>query len=351
MWSRTTAERSGDENSLPAGFAVQRQSKWLPKFYRPASLGRFTSKKRLGRARAALERRGCSSVILYAWNPAFAPAFDLVAHEVSCYHIADEYTFSPVEQPTGEQEKKLISRVDQVFIHSPALMEKKGHLNPRTLYVTNGVDYEAFAAEVPEPADLTAVPRPRVGYIGRIKVQLDWEVLSELARRHPEFSFVFVGPMGYLGEEAARCRALFAMPNVFYLGDKSVGDIPGYTRHLDACLLCYAVNDYTKYIFPLKLHEYLASGRPVVGSAIRSLYDFRSVVKIAETPDDWSRLVAEAVRPESVADELVRQRREVARAYDWNKLVARIAGALCERLGSEYKRVFEDVGQGDGLSG
>lgn len=46
----------------------------------------------------------------------------------------------------------------------------------------------------------------------------------------------------------------------------------------------YRVNDYTKYIYPMKLHEYLAGGRPTVGSRIRSLEDFAGIVDLAMTP-------------------------------------------------------------------
>ena len=71
-------------------------------------------------------------------------ALELIPHSVSCYHIDDEYTFSEVEQATSEDEAHLIRKVDQVFISSRGLFEKKGHLNPNTLFVPNGVDYAAY---------------------------------------------------------------------------------------------------------------------------------------------------------------------------------------------------------------
>jgi hypothetical protein len=38
----------------------------------------------------------------------------------------------------------------------------------------------------------------------------------------------------------------------------------------------------------MKLHEYLATGRPVVGMPIRSLQVFDDVVTLARTPAEWS---------------------------------------------------------------
>lgn len=301
---------------------------------------------RLRQAARFLRENGTKKTILYVWIPKFADSLDLVDYDLSCYHIADEYSFSAIERPVDLRESGLLERVDQVFIHSPALLEKKGGINPNTLYVTNGVDYEAFAADQAEPSDLAPVPRPRVGYIGRLKLQLDWDVLTALAARHPNLSFVFVGPIGNMGDQAQKMESLFAQSNVYYLGNKSVDTVAAYTRHLDVCLLCYALNDYTKYIFPLKLHEYLAAGRPVVGSRIRSLQDFSSVVKIADTPEEWSSAIVESLAPEQNSSAIMKQRRDVAKEYDWNRLVRIIAGSLCERLGDEYESRMAEVPEG-----
>jgi len=324
----------------PSGFSIYDHEAWLPLFYRPGVLSRATERARLRHSRRLLEQAGCRRILLYVWQPTFADALDLLDHDVSCYHIADEYSFSEVEHDIPPQERRLIERVDQVFIHSPALMEKKGHINPHTAYITNGVDYAAFAGEVAEPADLALIPRPRIGYIGRIKSQLDWAALLGIARRRPEWSLVLVGPIGHMGEFGAAKDELFALPNVHYLGNRSVGEIPSYTRHMDVCLLSYALTDYTRYIFPLKLHEYLASGRPVVGSDIRTLREFDGVVRIAHDLDGWCGAIDAALAPEERSLERVEERRRVARLYDWNTITHRIAGILCDRIGGDAPARF-----------
>lgn len=334
---RASIAASTDPTPPPeTGFAVYRHGPLLPKFYRPGPLRRGTERVRLDQARRILERAGARRIVLYLWQPKFAEALDLVDYDVSCYHIADEYSFSPVEQPLSPVERGLIERVNQVFVHSPALMEKKGRINPHTSYVTNGVDFASFATAAPEPDDLARVPHPRVGYVGRLKSQLDWNALAEIARRRPEWSVVLVGPTGHMGEHAPERDALLALGNVHYLGNKSVREIPAYTQHMDVCLLCYALTDYTSYIFPLKLHEYLAAGRPVVGSDIRSLRDFAGVVRIAHQPSEWVAAIEDALSPRELSAERVEERRRLARAYDWNVLTDRIASVICERLGDDY---------------
>jgi glycosyltransferase involved in cell wall biosynthesis len=333
----------GEANSAAAlGLTVYHPERWLPLVGRPRFLGCWTERQRLRRAQRILLTRGCSKIIFYLWRPCYASALDLIGYDLSCYHIADEYTFSEIEQPIDTHEARLISRVDQVFIHSIALLEKKGGLNPQTMLVPNGVDYRTYGTPCSEPADLQSIPHPRIGYVGRIKQQLDLALLTELAQRHQGWSFVLVGPQESLGDRAVLIQQLAQMPNVYLLGGKSASVLPAYTQHLDVCLLCYEVNGYTKFIYPLKLHEYLASGRPVVGSPIRSLQDFAHIIRLARTNDEWSRAIQDSLSPAACSAEQVEARRRVARRHDWDTLVGLIAQTLCSRLGPAYLERFEE---------
>jgi glycosyltransferase involved in cell wall biosynthesis len=266
-----------------------------------------------------------------------------MACDLSCYHIDDEYTFSAVGKSIEKREASLISRVDQVFIHSPALLEKKGKLNPQTTFVPNGVDYRAYATPRGEPPDLKPIPHPRMGYVGIIKQQLDLPLLAALAENHRQWSFVLVGPQGRDGQLAASIQRLSQMPNVYFLGGKPVDVLPAYVQHMDVCMLCYEVNEYTRFIYPLKLHEYLASGRPVVGSPISSLQEFAHTIRLAQTLDDWSTALSDMLAPVHHSSTQIEARRRIARQYDWNTLVARIARTMCNRLGPSYVERFDRI--------
>lgn len=325
---------------LSEGFAVHQPERWLPQLGRPAWLASWTAVERARRAAALLRRRGCKTVVFYLWRPHFDDVLKSDAYDLSCYHIVDEYSFSPIEQPLSHREVQLIKRVDQVFIHSPALLERKGHFNPHTRFVPNGVDYQAFATPQEEPADLREIAHPRIGYIGVIKAQLDLELLLRLATRHVEWSFVFVGPRNSLRTEALRVDELSTLPNVYLLGHKPTEIACAYPQHMDVCVLPYKMNDYTKCIYPLKLHEYLAGGKPIVGRPIRSLLDFAHVIKLANTPEEWSRALADALEPDAASIDQIETRRSIAKQVDWATVVREIAGSICDRLGTPYRERF-----------
>jgi glycosyltransferase involved in cell wall biosynthesis len=278
---------------------------------------------------------------LYLWHYQFGHALSDFAFDLSCYHIDDEYSFSTVERPLDQEEIWLIEAVDQVFIISPGLLEKKGSINPHTTFAPEGVDYNAYATPVAEPRDLVKIPHPRIGYTGKLKSQLDWSLLHYLVQQHPEWSFLFVGPQAPHPEITNAIDELAKQRNVYFLGAKSVHDLAAYPQHFDVCIMPYRSDDYTKYIYPLKLHEYLASGRPIVGTRIRSLHEFVDAIALVTTPAEWSVAIRNALRAEVNTDEHRMKRQAIARKHDWQILVEEIARTIAQRIDQEATELLD----------
>jgi UDP-galactopyranose mutase len=339
------AERSEGASPAapPPGLSVYEPPPWLPQIHRPEGLAGLLDTARLRGARRMLLDRGCQTIVLYLWRPGFAPALDRVPHDRSLYHVEDEYSFSETEQPNSREEEALLRRVDRVFIHSPGLLEKKGGLNPRTEQIPNGVDFEAVAALRPEPDDLAAIPRPRIGYCGWVKRQLDWDLIDTLSAHRPHDSFVFVGAIAPHPELGRILERLGKRPNVHFLGARSTEELLAYPAHFDACIMPYKMDDYTKYIYPLKLHEYLAGGVPVVSTAIRTVRDFGDVVELAQTTEEWSAALDRALQPAAREPARVEARRAVARAHDWNGITHQVARAIADSVGGSTPERLEAI--------
>jgi len=235
--------------------------------------------------------------------------------------------------------------VDQVIVHSQGLLKKKGGVNPNTAFIPNGVNYSAFATRQAEPQDLAAVPAPRIGYAGVIKRQLDLGLLVRLARARSDWSFVLVGPVGNIFGKEAELADLLKLSNVYFLGHKPVDQLPAYVQHMDVCLMCYEVNDYTNCICPLKLHEYLAAGRPTVASPIATVLEHSDIVTLARSEEEWLAGIARALAaPPSFSE--TERRRGRASCYDWDILVDKLAKIICARLDVEWPGGAASTGAG-----
>jgi glycosyltransferase involved in cell wall biosynthesis len=314
------------------GMTVYRQEFIFPNFFRLKKLARATLKARVRRAVSYLRRQGCQKIVLYLWNPKFGPSLDACRWDLTCYHIDDEYTYSAVETPNSPEEVDILTRADQVFIHSDMLMEKKGSINPSSMLIPNGVNFSWFATPVPEPPDLAQVPHPRVGYVGFLKRQLNWELLRALPAHHPEWSFVFVGGVVEHPEIVPILREMAERKNVYFLGSKHAQVAAIYPQHFDVCIMPYAMNDYTKYIYPLKLHEYLATGRPIVSMPLPAVKPFSEYVSLAETEQEWLAKLEESLQPQRNETAQRAARQVVAKEHDWDALVGRLAKCFADRL-------------------
>jgi glycosyltransferase involved in cell wall biosynthesis len=331
-----------DRWSEPAdGLEVLRTGWRRPAFHRISWLATASFRSRLSIARQRLVDRGAKRIALYIWRDEFGAALDLVDHDFSCYHIDDEYSFSEKDVPTSAREMQLLRRVDQVIVHSPALFEKKGRINPRTALIPNGVDFKHFSKPHAEPLDMVPIPHPRIGYAGVIKKQLDLALLVRLARGMPQVSFILVGPVLNVSRKEPELAELGRLPNVFLLGAKPAESLPQYMQHFDVCLMCYEVNNYAKYIYPLKLNEYLATGRPVVSSPIESIKQYSEIVAVASSDAEYVQAIEQGLCGASRAAGAVAARQRIARENDWDLLVARIADLFrAGRTGSGSAKTF-----------
>ena len=316
----------------PGAMQVYEPGFWLPRLGHPGWLSRLTAKRRFKQVYELLRAQGCTKIVLYLWGLEFADALEQVPHELSIYNVSDEYSFSSTELAVSPEERSLLESVGQVFMISPALMEKKGHFNPNTVFVPAGVDYWRYAAPKPEPEDMRQIPHPIIGYVGHLKRMLDWSLLLELSAIHPQWSFVFVGPKSPHAEIDDAYNEMSRRPNVHFLGGRPAERLGEYIQHFDVCTMPYVVDDYTKYIYPGKMHEYLASGNPVVSAPVHSVQEFKGVITIASDAREWSMAIEQALTDKENTYDRRTARQAVARRYDWEGLVNKIALTIARRL-------------------
>ncbi len=330
--AKSRRERQAFREIAP-GFTVMSPGRMRPLVYRPAWLNRRVTARMLHDAQTYLKSRGANRVVLYLWRPKFAQALQLLKYDASIYHVDDEYSFSDVEQPNDAREVQLLRAADQVIVHSQRLLQKKGGINAHTALIPNGVNYHAFSTLQAEPPDLATISKPRIGYIGVVKKQLDLLLLARLAQARADCSFIFVGPIGNISGKEAALAELRALRNVHFLGCKAVDELASYTQHMDVCLMTYEINDYTNHIYPLKLHEYLAAGRPTIASPIATVLEHRDVVTLADGHQEWLVGIDHALSPAANTPQEIERRRSRARCHDWDTLVHDIAKLFNARLG------------------
>lgn len=263
---------------------------------------------------------------MYAATPLARAVMQNLHAKFVVYDCVDALTENPkgVFASFAESEKQLSRAADVVFVSSPALLERQRTLNPRTYYVPHGVAYEKFAnGNLPEPAALQNIPRPRLAFFGGIDERVDVNLLARLAARHPSWQLVLMGVV------RTDVTALKNLPNAHFLGHISHDALPAYLHAQDVLLLPYVRSEFSRYMNPAKLHECLAVGKPIVAIALPIFQEYRDVLSVAESTDEFETFVARALAV-GTDENLISKRRARARENTWDMRFAEINARIAE---------------------
>jgi len=229
------------------------------------------------------------------------------------YDCMDEHTgFGTHGEGTEGDERRLISEADLVLVTSRPLLEKVARVRPDALRLPNAADAERFE-KLPARSSgpLARLARPVVGYYGAISAWFDIAAVAEASRRHPEWSFALVGDTA-----GASLESLDGRPNVHRFGEVPYEKLPAYVAGFDVCTIPFERTPLTEATNPVKLYEYLATGKPIVARRLPELEPFAGVVTLYDAREEFVGALERAVREQGTAD-LADRRRALARENTW----------------------------------
>ncbi|MHB1860465.1 MAG: glycosyltransferase [Solirubrobacteraceae bacterium] len=224
----------------------------------------------------AAARLAISRPILWGYAPQAESLIAALRPSLVVYHCVDDVAAQPGVDAASFRaaERRFAGAADIVLASSPPLAERLRHLAGNVLYAPNVADVDLFASALHHGRHDEETERlvgPRIVFTGAIvETKLDFELIAALARLHRDWSFALVGPIGP-GAPGTDVSALEAEPNVHLLGARRYEQLPEVLRAADVAFIPYAINPLTSSVYPMKVHEYLAAGLPVVSTPLPSL--------------------------------------------------------------------------------
>ncbi len=268
-----------------------------------------------------------------SWNPTiviFCEAFDLFhagcfGESISCYRTYDEITnfFSNryIADVIDDIEVNYIHKAELVFASSRAQYEKRKPLHPNVFLIPNAANFThfhmAFEDSLAKPQDLQEISSPIIGYVGVFDFRIDLGLIEKVARSYPGWSVVFIGPVReYLFREWQEgVLKLNKLQNIYFLGTRDFKFLPAYMKYFDVCTIPFLINNITNTMYPYKLHEYLATGSPVVSTDLYELKPLEGVVRRGKSKEEFINMLKEELQTNSASK--AEKRIEVARQNSW----------------------------------
>lgn len=242
----------------------------------------------------AAERLGVRDPIVVTTVPNGVDGRGLAGSRCLVYYCVDDFTSWPgVDRVAAAAlERELLSACDAVLATSQNLADTRRPRRGEATLLPHGVDVDhlARACDPQTPAlDGVRRGRPVLGYLGLVDARLDVELVMGVARARPDWDLVFVGPTDTAPDPRLRGDNVRFVPAVPY------ERLPEAMAAFDVALLPYVKSELTRSINPLKLREYLASGRPIVATSLPEVARYAPEVRLADTAAETVAAVAAAL--------------------------------------------------------
>lgn len=307
IWVNTIGTRPPRLNLATVGRGFEKLRQWIRPSARPdPDTGpRVLNPRMWPWFRARLDRRlnrtlllrQLSSVIQSIKGPVIAiTTVPIVADVVGrlpvarwIYYCVDDFGEWPgLDQKTlRDMEATLVRKTDALIVVSETLQDKFAAIRPDVHLLTHGTDLDFWTdpGEGSPPGMPQELERPLIVFWGVIDRRMDVSLVRQLAADLDKGTIVLVGP------EADPDPVLASLPRVVRLPPLPYRELPSLAREAEVLIMPYADLPVTRAMQPLKLKEYLATGKPVVVRDLPATRGWADALDLADTPKTFSDAV------------------------------------------------------------
>lgn len=263
---------------------------------------------------------------------------------MSVYHCIDDISQNPYTAKHGlDLENEAVRNADVTLVTSTNLkkllvqricksvvpeQEATDLQIRRTEHVVtffNAADVAIFqkviSEKYPRPAELEGRAGKVIGFIGNLdELRIDYVLLKKIALAHPDKTLLLVGPLN--SREPGEI-GLDKLPNIVFTGSRRLEELPPLLQHMDVTLIPFLCNTLTESIYPLKINEYLAAGKPVVATSFSDdIRSFADSIYLAENHEEFVSLIDKAIFENNA--ELAKRRAEIASENTWEARIKQL---------------------------
>ncbi|MDI3501053.1 MAG: hypothetical protein PWP22_824 [Thermoanaerobacter sp.] len=245
--------------------------------------------------------------------------------EVNSLYVEEGVYKGKAKEIALKQREKLFEQAEAIITQTETLKKMISKLTSKPIYVIpNGVDTSKFrpdlyCEDLKEKLGLN--DKVVVTFVGSFKKWHGVDQIPKIAKKFEDKNVVFllIG-FGELFKQVERMKT----DNMILLGAKPHNDIPKYLALSDILIAPFDHEYFKGYGFwwnPVKLFEYMASGKPVVS------YDYEEIRKIVRDAgllakpgdlEDFVRKLEYLIKDEGLREKMGKRAREIAeREYDW----------------------------------
>ncbi|MDQ0417006.1 glycosyltransferase involved in cell wall biosynthesis [Croceifilum oryzae] len=177
-------------------------------------------------------------------------------------------------------EPEMLQKADVIFCTSERIYKRFKRISDLPIYlVRNGYDPSMELHLLPATAPSS---KPILGYMGAWAPWVHLSILQRCAQL-PNATVQVIGP-----EFGSK---FVSHPTIQFLDNIPHHQLNQHIQHFSVCLIPFRINAITLATNPIKAYEYLASGKPVISTALPECRGMSPYIDIAENMRNFVELV------------------------------------------------------------
>lgn len=258
-------------------------------------------------------------IFINSFNIHYPNVGKLLSPTLNVYHCVDPLVSGYDTKHGLISEEEIVKNCDLIICTSKKLYNINSERHHNTHFVPNAADFElSHKANLAETCILPAlndIKKPIIGYLGNLEGRTDYQLLTSVAEQNPDKSFVFVGPAASVYRDKLTKKS----KNIHLLDAVPYRQMPEVLKGFDVAIIPFKKDEFSATIFPLKLFEYLGSGKPVVSTDFNLDLNEQTenTVPFCSNADEFTHALNDALTNDN--EEKKTLRLTVAKNNTWDK--------------------------------
>lgn len=269
-----------------------------------------------------------SNVIIWQYWPhqqRFIERFNATVSII--YDCIDHLTTFSHYKGIQEDHLNALSRAKIVLVTAEHIMKAVKPVRDDCILVPNGVNYEDFdlsyfGQKWEEMERIRKNSKAIIGYYGAIAEWMDFELIEYCATQNPEWTIVLIG-------EVYPNVKIVEKPNIIYLPRQDYKRLSLFLNNVDVAILPFKINDITINTSPVKIFEYMASGTPVVSTALPEVKKYSEIL-IGNDKYKFNEQLKAALNKSNDQD-FINSLKRCAKSNTWDQRITTVLEACQER--------------------
>jgi hypothetical protein len=225
-----------------------------------------------------------------------------------------------------KNEEDLIKRSDHILVSSEYLkqkLEQRYTIEKKLTVINNALSGAIFKYD-PRGMEKQLNDKKYDGhykliYTGTISEWFDFELITQSLKRFENIIYFLIGP---------RETEIPDHDRIVYVGPVAHENLISAFYYADALIMPFISNDLVLSINPVKLYEYIFSGRPSFIPVFPETERFNDFIFTYSTPDDYFSLIEELVQNRLVRRKSVAECESFAKENTWDNRIEKIIKLL-----------------------